>query len=89
MRDTFVEVPEAAQARVAHGHTRSGRPRRPFEDPALIGAGSLRWTAEDMLRFLRANLDPPAGRLSEAIELAQRPRVRMRGRIEAGLGWHW
>jgi serine-type D-Ala-D-Ala carboxypeptidase/endopeptidase len=40
-----------------------------------------------MLRLLLANLDPPAGRLGAAIELAQRPRARMSRRIETGLGW--
>ena len=87
LRDTFVEVPEDARPRLAHGHTRRGRPRRPFTAPALVGAGSLRSSADDMLRLLRANLDPPAGRLGAALELAQRPRARMNKRIETGLGW--
>ena len=87
MHDTFVDVPDAAGARVAHGHTRGGRPRPPFRDPALTGAGSLRSTAEDMLRFLRACIDPPTERLGAAIEASQRPRARMGRRVEAGLGW--
>ena len=87
MRDTFVDVPAHARARVAQGHTRRGRPRPPFEDPALLGAGSLRSTAADMLRFLGANLEPPAGPLGAGIELAQRPRARMARRFEIGLGW--
>lgn len=33
-----------------------------FELPALAGAGSLRSTASDMLRFLEANLDPAGPR---------------------------
>ena len=43
---------------MAVGHTRRGRPVPPFEIPALPGAGALRSTAIDMLRFLEANLDP-------------------------------
>ena len=87
LRDTFVEVPEDARARLAQGHSRRGRPRPPFDAPALIGAGSLRASVDDMLRFLGANLDAPAGRLGAALELAQRPRTRMNKRIETGLGW--
>jgi serine-type D-Ala-D-Ala carboxypeptidase/endopeptidase len=88
MRDTFVELPDAVRGRLADGHTRRGKPQpRQFEGPAVLGAGSLRSTAEDMLRFLRANLEPPANRLGAAIELAQRPRAKLGGRMEVGLGW--
>ena len=87
MEDTFVSVPDAVRPRLADGHTRRGRPRPPFADAALVGAGSLRSTAADMLRFLRANIDPPDAPIGAAIEMTQRTRARMRGRIEAGLGW--
>ena len=58
MRDTLVVPSEEQAARLAVGHTRRGRPVPRFEIPALEGAGALRSTATDMLRFLRANLDP-------------------------------
>jgi CubicO group peptidase (beta-lactamase class C family) len=87
MDDTYVDVPDELGSRLAQGHTRRGRPRSPFEHPALVGAGSLRSTTKDMLRLLRAHVDPPAGRLGIAIELAQRPRGRLGRKAETGLGW--
>lgn len=87
MRETFVDVPDALRSRLAQGHTRRGLPRQPFAYPAFVGAGSLRSTADDLLRFLRAHFEPPEGRLGAAIELAQRPRARLTRRIDVGLGW--
>ena len=87
MPDTVV-VPSAGQAaRVAVGHTRRGRPVPPFELPALPGAGALRSTAADMLRFLKANLDPAGTPLAAPLERIQQPRQRMGRGMQVGLGW--
>jgi serine-type D-Ala-D-Ala carboxypeptidase/endopeptidase len=87
MVDTVV-VPSVEQAaRVAVGHTRRGRPVPRFEIPALPGAGALRSTATDMLRFLEANLDPAGTPLAAQLEGIQQPRHRMGRGIQVGLGW--
>jgi CubicO group peptidase (beta-lactamase class C family) len=87
MPDTFV-VPSAEQAtRMAVGHTRRGRPVPPFEVPALPGAGALRSTAVDMLRFLEASLDPSRTPLAPSLEAIQRPRHRKGVGMQVGLGW--
>jgi CubicO group peptidase (beta-lactamase class C family) len=87
MVDTIV-VPSAEQAaRVAVGHTRRGRPVPRFELPALPGAGALRSTATDMLRFLEANLDPAGTPLAAQLDRIQQPRHRMGRGVQVGLGW--
>jgi CubicO group peptidase (beta-lactamase class C family) len=87
MPDTVV-VPSAEQAaRVAVGHTRRGRPVPPFAVPALPGAGALRSTAADMLRFLEANLNPAGTPLAGPIERIQEPRHRKGRGMQVGLGW--
>ena len=87
MPDTVV-VPSAEQAaRMAVGHTRRRRPVPPFELPALPGAGALRSTAADMLRFLKANLDPAGTPLAAPLERIQQPRQRMGRGMQVGLGW--
>ena len=58
-----------------------------MQAPALAGAGALRSTATDMLRFLRANLDPAGTPLAAQLERAQHPRLRVARRTEIGLGW--
>jgi CubicO group peptidase (beta-lactamase class C family) len=87
MPDTVI-APTGEQAdRLATGHTRRGRPVPPLELPALAGAGALRSTATDLLRFLEANLDPARSPLAAPLERCQRPRLRMGRHLEVGLGW--
>jgi serine-type D-Ala-D-Ala carboxypeptidase/endopeptidase len=87
MPDTLVTPTSEQTARLATGHTRRGRPAPPLELPALLGAGALRSTATDLLRFLEANLDPARTPLAAQLERTQRPRLRAAKRVEVGLGW--
>jgi CubicO group peptidase (beta-lactamase class C family) len=87
LHDTFVTPSEEQAARLAVGHTRGGRPVGRFELPALAGAGALRSTAPDMLRFLAANLDPASTPLAVQLEGIQRPRRRLGRGMDVGLGW--
>jgi serine-type D-Ala-D-Ala carboxypeptidase/endopeptidase len=86
LQDTGVSVPVAARGRFAQGHDRRGRPVPYWELPALAGAGGLRSTVADLLRFLHAQLGegPPA--LVSAAALTHAPRFRNRG-VSIGLGW--
>ena len=87
MPDTLITATGEQTARLATGHTRRGRPVPPFQLPALAGAGALRSTATDMLRFLEANLDPARSPLADQLERTQQPRLRAAKRLEVGLGW--
>jgi CubicO group peptidase (beta-lactamase class C family) len=87
MADTMITPAGEQTARLATGHTRRGRPAPPFQLPALAGAGPLRSTATDLLRFLEANLDPARSPLACQLERTQQPRVGRRGRWGVGLGW--
>lgn len=61
-------------ARAAGGHTPNGLPAPAWTLPTeLAGAGGVRATLDDMVRYVQANLDPSASPLQPAIELAQRP----------------
>jgi serine-type D-Ala-D-Ala carboxypeptidase/endopeptidase len=87
MPDTMI-VPTGEQTtRLATGHTRKGRPVPPLQLPALAAAGALRSTATDMLRLLRANLDPARTPLAAQLERTQLPRLRVARHAEVGLGW--
>jgi CubicO group peptidase (beta-lactamase class C family) len=81
-----VVVPPQRAHRLLPGHSRRGRPRPPIED-FLAPAGSLRSSADDVLRFLAACLTPPPGELGAALTLAQQPHARSRLGIELGLCW--
>ena len=62
-------------AAVGHFH---GRPLPPWRIPALPGAGAVRSTARDLLRYLTVLLDPataPSPELAAALRDVQRPRL--------------
>jgi CubicO group peptidase (beta-lactamase class C family) len=54
----------------------------------FAGAGMIRSTANDMLRYLSANLNPDASPLGQALRAAQKPRRNIaRDGTRIGLGW--
>ena len=72
--------------RTAVGHRSRRRPAEPWPLPGIPGAGALRSTATDMLRFLTAQVDPPGTGLGEAVRLTHA--TPPGGPEEMGLGWH-
>jgi serine-type D-Ala-D-Ala carboxypeptidase/endopeptidase len=89
MPDT-VRTPDAAQtARLATGYTPSGPARAIAGAPFLGGGGVLKSTANDMLRFLAAQLDPShaPGTLSRAIPATHVEQNGGAGAPAVGLGW--
>jgi CubicO group peptidase (beta-lactamase class C family) len=75
--------------RLAAGHDPAGAIVPNWEFTALAGAGALRSTANDMLRFLAANLDSNATPINAALRLSHVPRRTGSGpTVWLGLGWH-
>jgi serine-type D-Ala-D-Ala carboxypeptidase/endopeptidase len=84
--DTSISIPPEAFPRFADGHNRRGQKVPHWDLPTLAGAGALRSTVADLLRFLELQLRPPATRLGRAALATHEPRAR-RGRLPQGLGW--
>jgi CubicO group peptidase (beta-lactamase class C family) len=80
MRDTAVRLSHEQQKRLVLGHS-EGKPVRHWDFQVLAGAGALRSTVPDMLRFLRANIDPTSTPLRAAIELTHQVQTQFR--------WKW
>jgi CubicO group peptidase (beta-lactamase class C family) len=71
------------------GHNAQGDTVPYWDLPALAGAGALRSTAEDMLRFLEANVRPGNGRLAGAMRMAHPARAAAGSpTMRIGLNWH-
>jgi len=87
LEDTHVAVPAAARERCAQGHSRRGRPVPRWDLPVLAGAGALRSTVADLLRFLRLQLGEGEPALGRAAALTHAPRARHRRGLAVGLGW--
>ncbi len=89
MHDTRIEPTPSMRERLAAGHDADLAPVGGWRVAVLAGAGGWRSTANDMLRFLAAQLAPPPGPLGRALVTAREPR-RPTGRpgLGIGLGWH-
>ena len=89
MSDTRIVLSPGMKARLAPGHSAAGGVAANWDLPTLAGAGALRSTANDMLKFLAANLDSssaPLGRVLATTHLARRDVNGAQMRI--GLNWH-
>ena len=77
---------EAMRARLAPGHDYTGKAASQDAD-ALVGAGAIRSTANDMLRYLKANMGIDPSPLAPEMKLAQQPRRDMAKTMRVGLAW--
>ncbi len=87
MESTRATLGPAAKARLAAGHDGAGRPVSGWDIPGLAAMGALHSSANDMARFLAANVDAPAGPLGRALAMAHAPRVAMDEETRVGLAW--
>lgn len=77
----------AMRAHLAPGHGEDGKPTDNWDLDALAGAGAIRSTASDMLRYLKINMRPDKTPLGAASKFAQQPlKTAMEGE-QIGLAW--
>lgn len=88
MIDTVRTLDTERAARMASPHDEKGKPSSNWEIRTLAGAGGLRSTVDDQLRFIGACLHPDESTtLGRAIQLTLEPRADLRERLKMGLGW--
>ena len=89
MNDTRVDATPSMKQRMAQGFDAMGTPTHAWDVPTLAGAGAIKSTANDMLKFLEANLDSTSTSIGKVLASARRPRhdADRRGN-SIGLGWH-
>jgi D-alanyl-D-alanine-carboxypeptidase/D-alanyl-D-alanine-endopeptidase len=78
---------DAMRAHLAPGHNNRGSAAKNWNIDALAGAGAIHSTANDMLRYLKANMGVDRSPLAEAMKLAQQPRSDMTKTMRIGLAW--
>jgi CubicO group peptidase (beta-lactamase class C family) len=78
MDSTRITLTRELQARFAMGHNRFGEVVRHWDVPTLEGAGALRSTANDMLKYVSANLGLIRSELTPLMEKTH----------NAGLAWY-
>jgi len=81
LADTRIVLTDDQKRRLAPGHAADGSEAANWDFPALAGAGALRSTARDLLRYLEAQFD-------DAYAGMQAPRASLKGGMKVGLAWH-
>jgi CubicO group peptidase (beta-lactamase class C family) len=87
LTDTGAELGPDRAPRATPGHTADGRRVTPSSRPALAAASGLRSTADDLVRFVRAQLQPPDGDLGDAVRLCQEAQRVADDGTQLCLGW--
>lgn len=72
---------------LAPGRKGDGSPAKNWDLDAFAGAGAIRSSANDMLRYLKANMNPDSSPLGRAMALAQTPCARVDEASQIGLAW--
>jgi len=86
MGDTKITLTSNMEKRLATGH-RVGVEVDNWELPGVQGAGAIRSTAEDMLKYLGANMGIIESELYPAMQLSHKYSGGGNDVIKAGLGW--
>jgi CubicO group peptidase (beta-lactamase class C family) len=87
MTHTSITLTPWMRDHLALGHDPAGNVVENWDLPTLAGAGAIRSTATDMLKFVDANLHPERGPLGRAMALAQRERASAGPGMSIGLNW--
>jgi len=89
MSDTKIKLTPEMLARLATGHNQALKPVPNWDLPTLAGAGALRSTVNDMLKFVAANLGLSKSSLFVAMQKAQQSqREAGQADLTIGLNWH-
>jgi CubicO group peptidase (beta-lactamase class C family) len=89
LRETRINLTEDMRRRLAMPYAESGEARAWDFTDAFAGAGALRSTAADMVRWLEVQLGLRRSPLDSAIALTHAPQAAaQRPGSQVGLGWH-
>ena len=96
MAHTYIQIPAAEQRNFLPGHDLRDEPVHAWDLDSMAPAGGIRSDAADMMRYLRAQLDPPARELAQAVALQHQPeadadggKIALNWMIEPSNGIYW
>jgi CubicO group peptidase (beta-lactamase class C family) len=88
MFDTRITLSDDQRKRFAPPYSAELKEEHTWEFDAFAGAGALRSTTNDMLKFAEAALSGDDRPVAKAIHEAWKPHFGKPGDIRVGLGWH-
>lgn len=90
LKETAITLTPERQRRFIEGHDAKHSPAHAWDLDGLAGAGAIRSTAGDMLRYLEANLHPDAlraGTLPAALAVSHELRADVSPTMRIGFAW--
>jgi CubicO group peptidase (beta-lactamase class C family) len=87
MMDTSITLNASQKKRLSPPFDADGSPNANWDLPTLAGAGALRSTADDMLRFVRTAM-ATTGPSAKTYAFSYESRARAGGDNDMGLAWH-
>ncbi|MDX2197683.1 MAG: serine hydrolase [Phycisphaerae bacterium] len=88
MSSTTIALSDEQKARLAQGHDEKLKAMPNWDLPAMAGAGALRSSVNDMLKYAAANLQIGKTPLEETVKLAQRVDIPIgAGKEKTSLAW--
>lgn len=88
LKESTITLSEDQTKRLAQGYNVAHHEASNWDLPTFAGAGALRSTTRDMLKFLNANLSGES-KLEAALQLSYKPQLKLPdGRQQIALGWH-
>ncbi len=88
MADTFIALDKRPQAQRVQAYDADGQPVRDWDWDVLAGAGAVRSTAADLLKFVAANVTPDKTPFRSAIEISQAIQFKaLEDEDAVGLAW--
>lgn len=87
MRSTRATLAPQLRRRLAQGHDEAGNPAPSWDIPALPAMGALKSTANDLMKFLAANIEPGSKPFGGLFRPLHAPRAVMDEETKVGLAW--
>jgi CubicO group peptidase (beta-lactamase class C family) len=87
MRSTGANLGPQLRRRLAQGHDEAGRPAPDWDIPALPAMGALKSSANDLAKFLAANIDSASRPFGGLFAPMHAPRAIMDEETKVGLAW--
>ena len=87
MKETEITFDETMNKNLAMGHSNRKQVEN-WDIPTFAGAGAIRSSTSDMLKFLAANMNLKKTSLRKAMDLTHQVRHDKAGKMRVGLGWH-
>lgn len=88
LKNTKITLESTDNQYFAQGYDESGKAASAWDLNTLAGAGGIRSTANDLAKYIEANMNKAPKQLQEAIDLTQKPTFTQ-GQNVVGLGWHF